>query len=283
MTNPRSSPQRRPARSAGVPGARAARPAVLRVLGQLRTPEWVVLGATIALSVWAWIAYVVAQPQDFAGFFLWLAIATVAGGTLQAIFVVFVRPSGTLRQRFAFGSYGGSFAGSWILVLAPPLVIGLLLLVITPPATSGAGFDPDMGIYQVIGMTVVLGLAFTAVGAGAVFVVIVVPVVMLIAAVLPAGRGETEQTRSAGLSRLHLVLGPLVMISAVGFALSITSVAATTGSTRFARMQDQFFAFITGNGNPVAIASAWFFIAAIVVLGIINNRAEARRRKKGER
>jgi hypothetical protein len=131
----------------------------------------------------------------------------------------------------------------------------------------------------VIAITTLLSLVFTVIGAGAVSTLIVLPITLLIAALLPKGRGEVERPDAPGLTRSQLVLGALLIVSMIGFALSITSVVTTTASTRYERMADQFVAFITGSGNPVASATTWFFLVAIVVICVISNRSEARRRK----
>lgn len=246
----------------------------MRVVQQLRLPEWIVLGLTIALALWSWIAYVVGGPQDF-GTWGWIfAGSLVIGSVVQMVFFVYVRPSGTLRQRLGFSTMA-PVRGGWIVLLAPAVVIGIILLIVTPPDTSVSDFSRDMSVYQVIGIVTLLSLLFTYLGAGAIFFLIVVPLGLLVAAVLPETAKDATRP-STDWTRTQLVTGGLVVFCVIGFALSITGVAASAASSSRGRMIDQLIAFITFTGNPVATAATWFFIAAIVVLAIVNNRSTAR-------
>lgn len=245
-----------------------------------RTIEWVILAVTIAVPVWAWLTYVVGTPQDFDAFFLVFAIATIGGATLQLIFMAYVRPRGSLRQRLAFGARGGSERGAWIPLVAPAVVIGLALLIVTPPGTPVDDFDSDMSLYQVIPLMALLALALTAIGAGVVFLLIVMPLGFLISGLLPREERERDPSTSPKLTRSQLVLAALFLFSAVGFAVSMASVTEGTSQSSRGRMGEDLVAFVTGAGNPIATISTWLFIVAIVAIVIVSNRVEARLRRQ---
>ena len=236
-----------------------------------------ILAITVAASVWAWRAYVVERPQDFGAFLLVLAIATVGGGTLQAVVMAYGRPNnGSLRQRLAFGGRGGSGRGVWIPLFAPAVLFGLALLILTPPGTPVEDFGSDMSLYPALLLMALLTLAGTGIGAGVVFLLILMPLGFLVSAVLPRDEREREPSISPQLSRSQLVLAALMVFSAVGFAVSMTLVTEGTSQSSRGRMGEDLVAFVTGTGAPVATISTWFFIAAIVAIVIVSNRVEAR-------
>lgn len=257
------------------------RPALLRFLDGLGRTELVIFAATVAIGVWAWFTYVLVPPsrQDFPTFTILLCVVSGIGALLQVIALVFLRSSGTLRDRLTLRSV--HVKGSAVVFWAPPILFGLVFLAVTPPGTSAAGFDPDMNIYQVIFITVLICLIFTALGALAVFAAIVVPVAWILLAILP------EKSRERGepgvMSRAEYLYGGLIVLCAVGFGISMNAVASGADDhfTRL-RMAEQLLSLVTLHGNVVASILVVFFVACIVTLVILSNRA-TRRRKRRER
>lgn len=268
---------RRPSKKGPTPDAR---PSVFRVLAHVRPLEWAVLALTVAVTVWAWLTFVVTAPQDWDTYFVAFAIATVGGATLQVVLLVYARPRGSLRQRLALGSRGDSGIGGWVLFVAPPVLIPLALLALTPPSTPVDGFDSGMSLYAVIALMVLLTLLLTGIGAGVVFLLIVLPLGFLIAAALPRDEREVTQSPGLELTRAQLVLMALFVLLTVGFAVSMASVARGVAESTRGRMAEDFVAFITGTGEPVATVSAWFFIVAITVTIVAHNRVEARIKRR---
>ena len=81
------------------------------------------------------------------------------------------------------------------------------------------------------------------------------------------------------ISAAEIVYAVGILVLAVGFGVSMLSLAPQSTNTGRARMADQFIALITLQGPLVPIASAFLCIVGIVVLVILSNRATARRRK----
>ena len=246
----------------------------------MRPIEWVTLAVTIAAPVWAWLTYVAKGEQDFDAFFLVFAIATIGGATLQVILMAYVRPTGSLRQRLAFGARSGAQGGAWIPLFAPAVIIGLALLILTPPSTPVGDFDSDLSLYQVIPLMALLALVGTAIGAGAVFLLIVMPLGFLVAALLPRDQREIAPSNSLQLTRAQLVLAGLFLFSTVAFAASMASVSPDARGSRPERMWETLVALLTATGDPTASALAWCFALAVVLIVIVSNRVEARLRRQ---
>ena len=191
-----------------------------------------------------------------------------------------MRPSGSLRQRLAFGARAGAQGGAWIPLLAPAVIIGLALLMLTPPGTSVEDFDSDMSLYQVIPLMALLALVGTAIGAGAVFLLIVMPLGFLVAALLPSDEREIAPSSSLLLTRSQLVLVGLFLFSVVGFAASMASVYPAARGSRPERMWETLVALLTATGDATASALAWCFALAVALIVIVNNRVEARLKRR---
>ena len=269
--------KQRPARQGARPNARIA---FGESIAAVRPLEWVTLAVTVATTVWAWLTSVVEPPQDFDSFFVVFAIATIGGATLQVALMAYVRPSGSLRQRLAFGARAGAQGGAWIPLLAPAALIGLALLILTPPGTPVEDFDSGMGLYQVIPLVTLLALLGTAIGAGAVFLLIVMPLGFLVAALLPSDQ-RIAPSSSLLLTRSQLALAGLFLFSVVGFAASMASVYPQAQGTRPERMWETLVALFTATGDPTASALAWCFALAVVLIVIVSNRVEARLKRRG--
>jgi hypothetical protein len=241
--------------------------------------EWVALAVTVTVTVWAWLAYVVEYPQDFDGFILVFAIATIVGATLQVILIVYVRPSGSLRQRLAFGARAGAQGGAWIPLLGPAVIIGLALLILTPPGTSVEDFDSGMSLYQVIPLMALLALLGTAIGAGVVFLLVVMPLGFLVAALLP-GDERIAPSDPLPLTRSQLALAGLFLLCLLGFGVAMVSVYPDATGRRAERMWESLVALLTATGEPIPSALAWFFALSIVLIVILSNRVEASLRRQ---
>ena len=245
-----------------------------------RTLEWMILAITIAAPVWAWLTFVVRTPQDFDAFFVVFAIATIGGATLQVIFIAYVRPRGSLRERLSFRAREASQRGDWIPLVAPTVVIGLTLLVLTPSGTPVDDYDSSLTLYPVIGLITLLTLLLTLVGAGAVFLLIVMPLGWLVASGLAPDERNSKRQAAHELTRPQLVIMALLILCAVGFAVSLASIDQEARGTRAERMWDTVVALFTATGDPVASALAWCFALALALIVVVHWRVEARLRKR---
>jgi hypothetical protein len=165
-------------------------------------------------------------------------------------------------------------------VLAPAVIIGLALLILTPPGTSVEDFDSDTSLYQVIPLMALLALVGTAIGAGVVFLLIVMPLGFLVAAVLPRDQRQMAPSDPLLLTRSQLVLAGLFLFSALGLGVSMVSVYPGAPGSRAERMRESLIALLTATGEPIPSALAWFFALSIVLIVIFSNRVEARLRRQ---
>lgn len=254
----------------------------MRMLAGVRVLEWLVLAVTVTVAVWSWLTFVVADPQDWDSWGLVFCWSLVAGATLQAILVLYGRPRGSLRSRLSFRSVQGTLAGGWILLLAPPVLVGVALVVLTPPGTPVDGFDSGMGLYQAVAVVTMLALVMTVLGAGGVFTLVVMPLGFILAAALPSEE-ETVPSGFGEMSRSQLAIGGLLILATLGFGVSMTGIIESSADSTRERMADQVIALVTGTGDLVATVAALLFVAAIVALLVINRRIESRRRRARDR
>lgn len=256
---------------------------LLGFLGRIGMAEVVVFALTVALGVWSWLAYVVNGPQDFPTFTIVFLGVTLLGAATQMIFFLFVRPVASVRARLTLQSVGNARSGSSVVLWGPPVIYAVVFLLVTPPTTPAAGFDPDMGIYQVMGLVILLSLVATAVGTLALYCVIILPLVLILNGVLPAARDARGRTVPSVVSRTEYVCGGLIILLAVAFAILMQFVGGASASlgigaqSSYGRMLQQLVAFVTFNGAPVASILAVGCLIAIAILIVISNRATARR------
>lgn len=267
-----------PARRGGK-GAASHRPALLRFVDGLGPTEIVIFAATIAVGVWAWFGYVLVPQarQDFPTFTIVLCVASGLGALLQVCCLVFLRSPGSLRDRIGFRSV--QVKGVAVVFWAPPILLALVFLAVTPPGTSAAGFDPGMSIYQVIFVTALICLIFTALGALVVFSAIVLPVTWIVIAMRP--QTARDRAEPAAISRAEYLYGGLTVLCAVGFGISMNAVSSDVDD-RFTRLRmlQQLLSLVTLQGNAVASILAVLFAVCIVVLVVLSNRATRQRRAR---
>lgn len=245
-----------------------------------RTIEWLILAITIAAPVWAWLTYVVGTPQDFDAFFVVFATATIGGALLQVILLAYVRPRGSLRARLSFRTGDPGQRGDWIPLVAPTVVIGLALLVLTPPGTPVDDYDSNLSLYPVIGLITLLTLVLSMLGAGAVFLLVVMPLGWLVASRLPPDARRPKRQAEPELTPSQLVIVALLILCTVGLAASMTFVDPTTEGSRAERVWHDAVALFNATGDPVASASAWCFALVLALIVVVHWRVEVRLRRK---
>lgn len=255
----------------------ATRRSFLSFLDRVGTTGVVIFALTIGVGVWGWLAYVVASNQDFPAFTIVFLGANLVGAAAQMILFIVARPA--VKETGGVGGTAalGGTAGSSVVFWGPTLVFAVVFLVITPPNTSGAGFDPDMNIYQVMALVVALGLLATMLGSIVLFCLIVLPLGWVVGGIAQ-GKREARDREYDQISGTEYVCAGLIVFAAVGFAVSLQFVApaASRGSGN-QRMFDQLLAFVTLQGVPVASVLAVLCVVLIVVLVIVSNRATAKR------
>ncbi|MGN6761269.1 MAG: hypothetical protein ACTHJI_08095 [Leifsonia sp.] len=241
--------------------------------------ELLILALTVAVGVWSWLTYVVAQPQDFTAF-AWIFFgASIVGSLLQAVMFTFVRASGTFRERASLRSFSQSGSGSGVVFWGVPILFAIGLLIVTPPSTPAAAFDPSMSIYQVIFLLSGLSLAACLLGGFALFGLVVLPVMWIIAGALPE-RAPAPGRPAAAISRGELVTGGLLLFAVAGFGVSMYAVAPEVTGGAFGtrlRMLEQLGALVTLRGDLPASAMVVICLVAIVVLVVLNSRYASRR------
>ena len=267
------------------------RPTLLRLLDRIGLIEILVLAITAGLCIWAWLAFVVADEPDFESFTIFYGIVLAAGGTFHVVMLMYCRSSGSARARLSFGApvregvtpsgiWGNVFElGNTLMILAPVVVFAVTILILTPPTTPADNFDPDMGLYHVILLITMLGVVFTALGAGVITMLVVMPLALLVAAFLPKDRDIQGRTLPGRTSTADLVIMGSIVLASVGFALAVTCAPSqTSSSTRTARMLEQFVSFVTFSGNPVLTLIGWLCLAVIVSAVVADRRLNAKKR-----
>jgi hypothetical protein len=244
-----------------------------RVIDQLGTPTLVVIAANLAVSLWAWLAYVLTAPRDFLVFVITLMVATTIASAVQISLVALTPVLRDARGRLA--SFAVQFAST--------LLLGAVVLAITPPGTPADDFIRGGSIYQVIGVSLLLSLVSVYLGA-AVFYLVLLPLSLLLRAI--SGRkarsavGGNDSTFEQ-MSRAELAATGGILLATLGFGISMYFVFPDAGQTvTRLRMLDQLGALITFRGNLTASASALFCVVVIVVLVIVNNVAVRNRRRR---
>lgn len=253
---------------------------ILRFISRVGATETVIFAFTVGIGVWCWLTYVVRSPQDFAMFGTIFLAVNLISAALQMIFYLYVRPHGSLTIRLTLSTKSDSHAGSSVVYWAPTLIFALVFLIVTPPGTSGAGFDPGMSIYQVIVMMVLLGLLATLLGSLLLYCIVVLPLAMILRGILPDALDADEQRSTLSMSRTQYVCMGSIIVLIVMFAVSMAFVApGATSPSSYGRMGQQFLTFVSLRGvlGPSLIAVGC--VVGIVVLGIINNRSAAKRRE----
>lgn len=251
--------------------------ALVTFLERIGITEVVIFGLTVGISVWSWLTFVVRSPQDFPTFAGTFLIVNLVGAAVQMIFYLFVRPQGSLTARLTLSTTTVSHAGSFVVYWAPTPIYTLMFLALTPPDTSGAGFDPGTGIYQVILIMLLLGLLATLVGAALFYCLVVLPLVMILRGILPEAHDATGRPTSS-ISRTQYASMGLFILAIVLFAVSMTFVAPGANSpSSYGRMGQQFETLISLSGVRWSSIVAFASLTAMVVLGVINNRAADRR------
>jgi hypothetical protein len=272
-------PSPRPATSPKPPTKPAKKWRPFGFLDRIGATEMIVFALTVGIGVWSWLAYVVHTPQDFPTFTVIFLGVTLLGSAVQMVFFLFVRPSGSLRARVTLESLGSSRSGTSVVFWAPTVIYGVVFLIVTPPGTSGAGFDPDMNIYQFIALIVALSLIATAFGSVLLYCFVILPLVLLLHGILPEAPDSSSQSASA-MSRTEYVCLALIILSAVTFGISMAFIApGATSASSFGRMGQQFLALVSLQGLPVPSIIVIGCVAALIVLGIISNRAARKRRR----
>jgi uncharacterized membrane protein len=250
----------------------------LRFLARIGTTEVLILGITVGIGVWSWLTYVVRSPQDFAAFGTLFLATNLIGAVLQMIFYLFIRPYGTLAARITLSTKGASHAGSSVVYWAPTVVFTVVFLIVTPPGTSGAGFDPDTSIYSVMAIMVLLGLLATLVGSLLLYCIVVIPLAMILRGILPTAPDPDSERTSSPMSRTQYVCMGLIIVTIVVFAVSMTLVAPGAASpSSYGRMGQQFGTLISLRGVLAPSIIVIGCVVAVVVLGIVNNRSAAKR------
>lgn len=267
------------AEGAAAEASRRGFPALHRFLPGIGRLQIVVFAAAIGLGVWSWLAYVVRPDQDFPVFTIVFCAVNALGALVQAVYLVYVRGPGSLRARLTLRAIPDIPRGAAGAFWAPPVVFGLVFLAVTPASTPTAGFDPELNIYQVIGITVLLCLCSIAVGGMAVFCLVVLPIAWLLAAVIP-DRDATDSGEPEIMSRGEYLFGGLIIVFALGFGIAMNAVIDTYGDSRTA-MMTQFLALVTLRGDPAASIAAVCFVAGTVVATLLARRA-GRRRQQGD-
>lgn len=272
-----------------------AKLAVGTFLARIGVGEIVIVAVTTGICVWGWLAYVTTGTTDFLPFMIVYGVALTASALLQCVMVMYVRPSGSLRARLSWGAvfkgaptddrWSNTFGAQNLLVMTAPVALSILVfLIVTPATTPTATFDPDMGLYRVIGLLALLGIVFTSIGAGVIVPLVLMPLGMLVAACLPVDRDAEGRPvdRATMTTTAELAIAASILLSAVGFALTISSVETSSSLSKPGRMIEQFITFVTFTGNPLPTTLGWFFIAVIVVAVIADRRAHKVRLRVAE-
>ncbi|GMA94791.1 hypothetical protein [Pseudolysinimonas kribbensis] len=258
----------------------SARPSTGSVLVGLATGlgplHLIVVGLTISVAVWAWFAMIIGSGPDWDTFGWTFFLTSVAGGLLQIIAVFWIDGTGSLRERLTVRVAEGP-RGVPLLLLVPAVVYAIVFFASARPDIPADGFEYGWSVYQAIGVLLMLSVVGAALGGGVAFI-IMVPIGILVAAVLPRTQAERDGTsRSTAfgtMTPLNLVAGVAILAGAVSFAIAMQFVlAAGSGSTR-ADMARQFVALVSLRGGLLPTIWALASIALIVVGAVVSNREQ---------
>lgn len=253
-----------------------------RLFHNVGVPEIVIAGVSTAVTVWAWLAFVVTQPQDYVSFLIAYGIAMFGGSVVHFVLPFIFGWAGIFTSRLRSSTAKADDAidttcGSGVVYWGPVLVSVIAFLVVTPPSTPTGDFGDFPSIYNVILVMGLLGLIGVGLGM-LVILLIAMPIMMLIGAALPDRRSREVRERDP-LSRVQSAAMGGIMLLIVTFAVGMYFVGDGGGPphSSFGRMRLQFINLVTLQGNMVAIIVVVLSVIGIVLLGIVSNRAADKR------
>jgi hypothetical protein len=236
----------------------------------------IVLGLTISVTVWAWFAMIIGSGPDWDAFGWTFFITSVAGALLQIIAVYWIDGTGTLRERLTVRLTEGP-RGVPLLLFVPTVVYAIVFFASARPDIPADGFEYGWSVYQAIGVILMLSV-LGAVFGGAAAAIILVPIGMLVATLIPRTQAERDGTsRSTAfgtMTPLNLVAGVGVLAGAVSFAIAMQFVLAAGSGSSSTDMVRQFVAFVSLRGGLLPTIWALASIALIVVCVVVNNREQ---------
>jgi len=235
-------------------------------LDGLTMPSLAAIGAATALSLWAWFGFVLGEPQDFEWFMAIVFVAHALNGLAQLLIALHPRTPQLKWQGYRVASFVPALGAMALTLLG--------WLVTAPPGLSVEGNGGADNVYELIGISVLVLLLATVVGAGLGGCFIVLPI-WLITRALRRNQGAptNELTRDlAGLNRTQLWTGGVIILATVAFGFAMHFVYPDPPGTRWARMRAQVEALLTFSGEPVAMVAAFVLIAAVAVLVFVHNR-----------
>jgi len=237
--------------------------------GSIRPLDVAVFAITMALSIFAWISFVLEGGSENDLGAAPVVIGAIAAAGSYVLVVNFAIQTRTRRPGYTTLGFP--------LVLAPVVLVPLVTLAITPPSTPTPGYLDWVNIYGVILITG-LGILGGLLSGLLLYLLVVWPVLLILDAVRPQpAPGDTTLPEgysgyASKLSRGQLAVLAGILVSAVAFAIAMTGVDdSASGSTR-QRMRDTFFAWITFHGEPVPSAIALAFAIVIAVLVWVSYR-----------
>lgn len=274
----KTTPSEKPSKDTTYSGRRG----LLGFIDRVGTPAAVIFGLTIGIGIWSWLAYVIHSPQDIDTFgFIFLGV-NVLGAAAQMAYIVFFQKTGSVRERITLEAGQNARQGSSVIFWGPAVIFGIVFLLITPPGTSATAVEYGWNIYQAIGLFAMLSFLMAAFGSLLLYTLVVIPTVLIIRGILPPEKDEDRSANSVPIgpiSRTESLCMGLIILVIVTFAVSMHFVAPSRITTNFSReaMFEQFVYFITLHGNLTATITGALCIVAVVILGIINNKAAKRR------
>jgi len=235
-------------------------------LDGLTLPSLAAIGIATAASLWAWFGFVRTEPQDFSWFMAISFVAHAANGLAQLLIALHPRTPQLKWQGYRVASFVPALGAmaltlvGWI-VTAPP---GL-------PVDGNGGAD---NVYGLIGISFLVLVLATVVGAGLGGCFIVLPIWLITRAIRrKQGEPTNEITRDlAVLTRTQLWTGGVLILAIVAFGFSMHFVYPDAPGRRIARMRAQLEALVTLTGEPAAMIAAFALIAVIVALVFLHNR-----------
>ena len=229
-------------------------------------PSLAAIGVATALSLWAWFGFVLSDPQDFAWFMAIIFVAHALNGLAQLLVALHPRTPQLTWQGYRVASFVPAL-GAMALTL-----VGWL--VTAPPGLSVEGNGGADNVYALIGISFLVLLLATVVGAGLGGCFIVLPIWLITRALRRNQAAPTnELTRDlAGLNRTQLLTGGVIILATVAFGFAMHFVYPDPPGTRWARMRAQLEALLTLTGEPAAMIAAYALIVGIALLVFIHNR-----------
>jgi hypothetical protein len=233
-------------------------------LEQIGTPSAIVVGATSAVALASWFVFIRFGEPD------WGAFAAVFEGSIVAGNAV-LSSIGFLSARLR----EIRTAGTSFLLAVLPIALCFVVFSATSAGVSSEGFDDETPTIGAIALLCLLALA-AALGGLLVFLMVVLPAVWLLRAIRPAKTNEGGVY--FGMSRGELAGAALIFPFVILFAIAMVNmVSGLSGGSRRERQSEQLMAFITFQGEPLAMVLAWAGIVGIVVSLIIYRRARKAR------